>query len=313
MDTVSYAGASAGVTANLGLGIGAGGDAEGDTYVSIEAATGSSHGDTLVGDHATANTLSGRDGDDVIYGTGLDTVNGGSGNDVFFGGSGGSLNLDLATASIETVWGSVVDDVINGDTASGNLVMIGAGGADTMIGGSGNDFLYFDHLDTIAGGAGADWAVATLSMSGVNLDMSAASIENAWGSVGDDIFNGSAANTTIVAVGDVGNDTLLGGSAGDFLYGFGGNDRLSGGAGNDNLVGGIGNDTFAYNSMNWGVDLIWDFAKGLDKIDMAGSGFSDYQSLTITPNGAHSVIQSGSNAIWVLDVAGLAESDFDFM
>ncbi|MCP4128581.1 MAG: hypothetical protein GY753_16185, partial [Gammaproteobacteria bacterium] len=134
-DTVSYAGAGTGITANLNVGIGAGGDAQGDTYTSIEAVTGSSFGDTLVGNYLLSNTLDGGDGNDLIYGVGLDTINGGAGIDVFFGGFGGAINMDMNAAGIETVWGSVVGDTFNGASASVALTMTGQGGADIMTGG----------------------------------------------------------------------------------------------------------------------------------------------------------------------------------
>ena len=49
-DTASYFNSAAGVVASLSTGEGVGGDAEGDTYVSIENLAGSSHDDALVGD-----------------------------------------------------------------------------------------------------------------------------------------------------------------------------------------------------------------------------------------------------------------------
>ena len=52
-------------------------------------------------------------------------------------------------------------------------------------------------------------------------------------------MDGSLADTRIVAVGGVGNDTLIGGSQDDVLSGGPGNDHLIGGAGNDILGGGL--------------------------------------------------------------------------
>ncbi|MBY0422732.1 MAG: hypothetical protein K2Q06_10550, partial [Parvularculaceae bacterium] len=92
-DTISYAGSSAGVTINLGTGAASGGDAQGDTFSSIENVTGSSFNDSLTGDGG-ANILHGGGGNDFIDGgAGNDTLWGGSGNDSLYGGSGSDMLL----------------------------------------------------------------------------------------------------------------------------------------------------------------------------------------------------------------------------
>jgi Ca2+-binding RTX toxin-like protein len=55
-DTASYTTSLAGIMANLSYGVGAGGDAEGDTYASIENLEGSGYADALVGNDGS-NTL----------------------------------------------------------------------------------------------------------------------------------------------------------------------------------------------------------------------------------------------------------------
>jgi Ca2+-binding RTX toxin-like protein len=74
-------------------------------------------------------------------------------------------------------------------------VLIGQGGADTMSGGSGDDFLYFDNLDTITGGAGNDWAWTFFGSGGVTLNMAAAGFENAWGSTAGDTISAAGSAT----------------------------------------------------------------------------------------------------------------------
>ncbi|MGO1075375.1 calcium-binding protein, partial [Inquilinus sp. CA228] len=77
IDTASYDGSAAAVTADLRTGAGTGGDALGDTLQSIENLTGSAFGDTLRG-NAGANAIDGGGGNDQIasYG-GADAINGG--------------------------------------------------------------------------------------------------------------------------------------------------------------------------------------------------------------------------------------------
>lgn len=80
------------------------------------------------------------------------------------------------------------------------------------------------------------------------------------------------------------NDTIKGSSSSDKLYGWNGNDNVYGNGGNDRLVGGIGKDTlyggsgrdyFDFNNtLESGTssssrDLIKDFVRGTDKIDLA--------------------------------------------
>ena len=132
--------------------------------------------------------LNGGAGDDVNSGAGNDIIQGGPRTDVLFGGTELiSLNLNLGTDGLETVWGSFVGDVMDGSSSSSNLNMVGKGltggaNADTMLGGSGDDFIYYRTGDVINGGGGNDWAVATLSATGVTLNMAATGFENAWGS-----------------------------------------------------------------------------------------------------------------------------------
>ena len=78
-DTASYNNSTAGIMASLSYGVGAGGDAEGDTYASIENLEGSPHADALVG----------NDGSNSLYGfSGDDFLDGGDGDDHLDGGSG---------------------------------------------------------------------------------------------------------------------------------------------------------------------------------------------------------------------------------
>ncbi|URK86045.1 calcium-binding protein (plasmid) [Rhizobium sp. RCAM05350] len=92
-DTASYAGASAGVVANLTTAAANTGEAKGDVYVSIENLTGSSHNDTLTGNTGN-NVLAG--------GTGADKLNGGAGADTFLFKALGDTTV--ATAGRDTIF-----------------------------------------------------------------------------------------------------------------------------------------------------------------------------------------------------------------
>jgi len=74
IDAVTYTEGGVGVTVNLATGVGSGGNAQGDSYGSIENVNGSTGNDTIIG-NASANVLNGW--------AGKDTLTGGGGADTF--------------------------------------------------------------------------------------------------------------------------------------------------------------------------------------------------------------------------------------
>jgi Ca2+-binding RTX toxin-like protein len=82
VDRAFYSGSIA-VNINLLTNVATGGDAQGDTFNSIEELSGSSAGDTFIGNNL-ANRFFGQNGDDVLAGgAGIDTLVGGAGSDTF--------------------------------------------------------------------------------------------------------------------------------------------------------------------------------------------------------------------------------------
>lgn len=112
-DLVTYQDASGGVRVDLQAGLGFSGDARGDILVSVEALTGSTFVDLLLGD-AGANTLRGLDGDDQLVGRGgVDQLYGGAGADRFVyssiaDSSAGPGNRDLIR-DLSRAQGDVID------------------------------------------------------------------------------------------------------------------------------------------------------------------------------------------------------------
>ncbi len=150
-----------------------------------------------------------------------------------FGGTGDYLN---GTWRNDTIFGLAGDDTINGGA-----------GADKIYGGIGNDIL--------DGAAGND---------------------SLYGGSGNDVLSGDIQLSGDLATGNtVSDDYLDGGSGADRLYGGGGKDVLIGGTGADILSGGADADVFKYTSTNQSGlaagqrDLITDFQKGVDKIDLS--------------------------------------------
>lgn len=303
-DTASYENATVGVEVRLYNTSLNTGDAQGDTYSSIERILGSEFDDVLAGTGAV-DKLEGGAGDDMLDGRGgNDTLRGGAGNDRITGKDG--------------------DDVIYGGT--GNDVLNGGVGADALDGGDGSDtasyagansgvevHLYDINLNT--GDASGDTYISIENFEGSSFnDMfwgtdgnnridGGAGNDTIDGMLGDDILYGGDGADTIYGAG--GNDTLIGGSGGDDLYGHAGDDVLDGGAGDDYMYGGDGFDTASYASATTGVYVNFGHiaqntgdAAGDTYTDIEYLRGSDYDDVLITPLASAKVWGgAGSDAI----------------
>ncbi|MCB1479112.1 MAG: VCBS repeat-containing protein, partial [Rhodobiaceae bacterium] len=292
IDTVDYSGSQGGVTADFVTNSGTGGDAEGDSYVSIEAFIGSAYNDTVTAAstgtaawlgagndifnsnaaYNAADTVYGGDGDDQIstYG-GNDYIDGGAGNDVIYYGEGEV-----------TVYGGAGDDFIDDapgnpgyaynkylDGGSGNDTIWAGGGNDTLMGGDGADNLNGDDgNDLVVGGAGADTmdggaGTDTLSYAGdtsgvtVNLGDGSASGGDAAGDTFSNFENLTGGDGNDTLTGSSGNNVITGGAGADALYGNGGDDTLIGGEGDDLLIMGTANGDGGTASGGAGNDVFY--------------------------------------------------------
>lgn len=75
---------------------------------------------------------------------------------------------------------------------------------------------------------------------------------------------------SLLATGNTGMD-IQSGTADDFIQGSNGNDTINAGAGNDALYGLTGSDTFVFSNFGAGVDTLYDFTSGADKISLSSS------------------------------------------
>ncbi|MDQ8755732.1 M10 family metallopeptidase C-terminal domain-containing protein [Sphingosinicella sp. LHD-64] len=206
----------------------------------------------------------------IAYGTYIENAVGGSGNDVLVSNSvanvlNGGDGVDTASyrSALSGVTASLASKSGTGGEAAGDRYISieqleGSKFADTLLGGNANDGLWgLDGNDTLSGGNGND-----------TLD----------GGLGDDTLDGGNGADTL-AGGD-GADLLRGGNEADVLNGGAGIDRLEGGNGDDKLNGGTGNDTLLGGNGNdifiiadqGGLDVIADFRRGADKIDVSALG-----------------------------------------
>jgi glucose/arabinose dehydrogenase len=120
-DTADYSSSSAGVSVNLQTNSGLNGDAQGDTFNSIENLIGSAFSDMLTGD-GNANTLTGGAGNDTFTGgLGADTLIGGLAPDMLDGGRGIDTAVFSGLRSAYTI-----------NHIGNTLVVTGPDGSDTL-------------------------------------------------------------------------------------------------------------------------------------------------------------------------------------
>ncbi len=269
IDTATYIDATADVIASLTApGLNAG-EADGDSYTSIENLTGSNLNDELTGD-ANTNTIRGEDGNDNLRGEGgADVLSAGDGNDIVNGGDGA--------------------DVMFG--GAGNDLMFGGAGFDRMFGGAGTDRLFGGDANDIANGGANNDIINTgagndliFAQNGNDLVFAQGGNDNIFAGTGNDKVFGGSGNDDINL--GAGNDEVFAGSGVDMITGAGGNDIMSGG-------GGV--DTFFF-AANQGADRITDFT-AIDRLDIGAFGVTDGgASDQDWQNATTSVMTSGGGA-----------------
>ena len=192
-DTADYSGATTAVRASLVTPSSNLGEAQGDTFISIENITTGAFNDILVGNDQ-ANVLTSGDALDNLFGfAGDDTLNGDGGNDRLFGGDGN-----------DTLDGGADDDFLVGN--AGDDTLIGGDGVDVLFGVIGNN--------TLRAGEGDD---ALLGGTGNDMLFGQNGADMLFGGAGDDQLNGG--NGPDVLDGGTGNDLLLGqGGADTFIF-----------------------------------------------------------------------------------------------
>ncbi len=213
-DTIIFSSSSAPVTINLETGFADGLETEFDSIANIENVVGGSGDDTITG-NASDNSIFGGDGNDGLSGgDGSDTLDGGNGDDGIAGGAGADLihggdGDDFGTGGIgdDTIFGGAGEDGLAGN--DGDDVIDGGDDADGIDGGEGDD--------TLRGGGGNDKIV---------------------GSAGDDLLEGG-----------VGDDELDGGTGANSVMGDAGDDIgiVTLDQTIDLYDGGVGNDALSLN------------------------------------------------------------------
>ena len=176
--------------------------------------------------------------ENVVGGSGADSLRGTSGNNTLMGGAGA-----------DKLYGSDGSDVLNG----------GVDG-DGIYGEGGNDHLaYTAGMDTLDGGAGGDTADFSAFASAVSVNLGYAGIE-AWTRGQTNLDSGTwrtIADLLSVehVTGSAYADRLTGDAGNNIFSGGDGNDRLSYTGGMDTLDGGSGGDTADFSAFTSAVSV----------------------------------------------------------
>ncbi|MGQ2931705.1 MAG: M10 family metallopeptidase C-terminal domain-containing protein, partial [Sphingopyxis sp.] len=120
--------------------------------------------------------------------------------------------------------------------------------------------------------------------------------------------------STAFGVGNALDNRLTGNAVANYLLGGAGNDILNGKGGNDVLFGEAGADTFVF-ERGTGGDVIGDFLRGTDKINLAAFGFTSFAALKagFSQVGSDGAINLGNGDFIVLhnvNLGLLSASDF---
>jgi Ca2+-binding RTX toxin-like protein len=263
IDTLSYDGATMGVTVTLGAANvqtkGVGGWAEGDLIKNFENLSGGLGNDVLTG-NAQANIIKGYNGDDTIDGgLGNDILNGEIGiNTVSYASMTGAVTVSLALQGSQQNTGAAgLDTLLNFTNLTGgkgNDTLRGDFQQNVIDGGAGDDLIEGrEGADTLLGGSNAaagDTVTYQDSGMGVTVDLSiqdGTTSQTSMGDAGGDILSGFenliGSNLDDTLTGDDNANKIAGGDGNDVINGGGGADKITGGIGDDVLNGGAGIDT----------------------------------------------------------------------
>jgi len=233
-------------------------------------ATGNNLANVLTG-NAGVNVLAGGEGDDTYYVQNASDVvleNRGEGYDAVYS----TVSYSVQGQHVEALFLTGEADI----DATGNALdnfLGGNDGANHLYGGAGNDTLDggFGAADTLEGGAGDDHydirSVGDRVIEGKEggYDIVFASVDFAL--TGQYIEELVLTDEAVRGVGNGLNNGITGTSLDNILDGWSGMDTLFGGGGADTFV-------FSTKLGPTNVDTIWDFATGVDKIQLNASVFS---------------------------------------
>lgn len=228
----------------------------------------------------------------------------------------------LGTAGADTITGAADSNV--------GCTIDGQGGADSIIGGAGNDYIYYygneSFSDAAAAKLGADTLhVMSLKKGDKTLDsvdgihgIDVVLLDNAAGAVNVDSSESTHAMTVLgnafanKITGGTVDDSLVGGAGNDTLVGGEGADTLDGGEGADSMQGGAGNDLYVVD--NKGDKVVEAASEGADSIQTYGVAIdlgTTHKNIEYVQNLGAATKLTGSSAGGETLVAGNAGDTLD--
>lgn len=183
------------------------------------------------GDTGTVDTLSGGEGDDVIYAGGNDVVDTGNGDDVVVLGDWIEPGQPVEITSFDPAEDALFYSYANG---ADPVVLDTIVDADGMV-------VFIVDGETVATlpNVPADQIGSVVAVQAERPELDA--VETSIGTDGNDVIRGKA--TSDIVIGDGGDDRVFAREGSDLVFGGEGNDFLRGEAGDDALFGDAGADT----------------------------------------------------------------------
>jgi phospholipase/lecithinase/hemolysin len=187
------------------------------------------------------------------------------------------LTSGLLQGSNVSVPGGGESDTIT--AVAGSNVLFGGGGNDSLTGGTGFDRVNGNQGDDVILGRSqtGDWLL---------------------GGQGNDFINAMPSSGHNIVNGNLGADTLFGGSAGDTLRGGQGDDTILGGAGGDWISGDLGHNTLTGGG---GAD-IFHGGRGVDTVTDFNLGQGD--RVQLDPGETYAATQVGADTVLNLGGGG---------
>ncbi|HJV27988.1 MAG TPA: hypothetical protein VJ673_20070 [Aromatoleum sp.] len=271
-------------------------------------------GNDLLFGEAGSDSLNGGMGNDYLDGgTGADTMAGGSGNDIYVIDNIADIVTELANEGTDTVQSSISYTLGNNLenlvlTGTGNLsgtgnalanelygnddnnTLNGLAGADTMVGGDGDDTYVVDNVGDVVienTGEGTDTVQSSVSYT------LGANVENLTLISYTGAINGT---------GNALNNVINGNDSGNILDGAAGADTLTGGSGSDTYIVDNAGDIVieaAYDGLDSVISSVsYTLAANVENLTLVGS------SLTGTGNTLNNVFTISDASNTIVDVAG---------
>jgi Ca2+-binding RTX toxin-like protein len=302
-DTVNYNDSPTRVFVSLRDNVAAYGDAEGDTFVSIERISGSAYNDALWGDDGV-NGLNGMAGNDSLKGFGgsdnlrgeagddyldggadADSMAGGPGNDTYIADNIADWAIELANEGVDVVRTSIdyalYANLENLETTDPNgtrlMFLNGNSSSNSITGNNGENYINGQGgADQMTGLGGSDFYFVDNAGDVVN-ENGGQGYDQVTTTVSWRLTPGSDVEVLEADYYTASSISLTGNANGNVVRGNNGNNTINGGDGRDQLTGLAGQDGFLFNTpLNAAsnVDVITDFNVADDTILLDNAVFA---------------------------------------